>query len=99
MSNESAFQAVTELLLSRLESVGASTALPDNQWQIDVEYWHSIVLAALQSIAVQSAADPFDPDWFQHLRGPSSPEARYLCQNQVREHLSIIIFIPRRPIS
>lgn len=32
--------------------------LPDNQWQLDVEYWHNISLAALQGNMIDQAVGP-----------------------------------------
>lgn len=58
--------------------------LPDNQWQLDVENWHNIVLAGIQGGVVDSASGPNEPDILRYFwRRPDSDEARYLCKNQV----------------
>lgn len=73
-------------LTSRYTMYGSSQALlPDNQWQMDVEYWHNIALASLQRSVVTSAAGPQDADVANKLwRRPESEQERYFCNNQVR---------------
>ncbi|KAL9625278.1 MAG: hypothetical protein Q9160_000680 [Pyrenula sp. 1 TL-2023] len=57
--------------------------LPDNQWQLDVENWHNIVLAGIQGGVVDSATGPSDADMLKYFwRRPDSDEASYLCKNQ-----------------
>lgn len=72
-------------LTSRNTMFGSSQAsLPDNQWQIDVEYWHNIALASLQRSVVTSAAGPQDANLpTKFWRGPHSEQERYFCRNQV----------------
>lgn len=59
--------------------------LPNNQWQLDVENWHNIVLSGIQGGVIDSATGPNDPDMLKYFwRRPDSDEAKYLCKNQVR---------------
>lgn len=63
--------------------------LPDNQWQLDVENWHNIVLAGVQGGVVDSATGPNDPEILKYFwRRPDSEEAEYLCKNQVRYNIA-----------
>ncbi|KAI0554210.1 hypothetical protein F4679DRAFT_579821 [Xylaria curta] len=49
----------TESLLSRrLLGIGVQAALPENQWQLEVEHWYHIVLAGYQKIYMDGAAGP-----------------------------------------
>lgn len=60
--------------------------LPNNQWQLEVEYWHNIVLASLQGIQVNIAAGPGDLRVLQYTwTRPLTDEQRYFCKNQVRD--------------
>ncbi|OJD30954.1 cytochrome p450 protein [Diplodia corticola] len=60
------FEAVGVLGPAALMSKFAADArfqgpLPDDQWQLDVEYWHNTSLAFLQAYAVEAAKGPSDP--------------------------------------
>lgn len=63
---------------------GVQAQLPDNQWQLDVEYWHEISMASLQSAVVNAATGPSDPSILEVWRGPQNAEERKVCQNTVR---------------
>ncbi|KAL9615744.1 MAG: hypothetical protein Q9160_009294, partial [Pyrenula sp. 1 TL-2023] len=41
--------------------------LPVNQWQLDVEYWHNIILSALQGFGVDSATGPGDSEMLKYI--------------------------------
>ncbi|KAL9110933.1 MAG: hypothetical protein Q9227_004548 [Pyrenula ochraceoflavens] len=61
---------------------GTQVGLPDNQWQMEVEYWHDIGLASLQGI-VSAAAGPDDPGIQESFWAPpNTQETEYLCKNQ-----------------
>lgn len=62
-------------------------ALPANQWQLDVEYWHNIALAALQGLRVDSAAGPGNSGMLKYFwNKPHNDDEKYLCRNQVRTY-------------
>lgn len=72
------------LTARRSLNVGIQGALPDNQWQSDVEYWFNISLASLQSV-VNSAIGPNDPNIQKYFwKAPDSDVVKYFCKNQVR---------------
>lgn len=78
--------SIGELSLTARRSLssGIQGALPNNQWQSDVEYWYNIGLASLQSV-VDSAVGPADPEIERYFwKAPNSDVAKYLCKNQVR---------------
>ncbi|KAB2568801.1 hypothetical protein DBV05_g12525, partial [Lasiodiplodia theobromae] len=56
--------------------------LPDNQWQIDLEYMHNITLANLQSAAVSIAKGPSNPNLLQYVNPPTDSASKKLCKNQ-----------------
>ncbi|KAB2576207.1 hypothetical protein DBV05_g5244 [Lasiodiplodia theobromae] len=61
---------------------GIQQGLPDNQWQLDVERWHSIMLATLQGQAVDVAEGPPDAKLRAELAKPSNKRERELCKRQ-----------------
>ena len=79
---------VTSLKASSLSSrfslqESSQIPLPSNQWQLDVQNWHNIVLAALQGGVIDSATGPNDPNMLKYFwKRPDSDEANYLCKNQ-----------------
>ncbi|KAL9111595.1 MAG: hypothetical protein Q9227_004083 [Pyrenula ochraceoflavens] len=85
---KSVLSVVTSLKASSLTSrfslqESSQIALPDNQWQLDVQNWHNIVLASLQGGVVDSATGPNDPGMLQYFwKRPGSSEEKYLCKNQ-----------------
>lgn len=64
---------------------GVQAHLPDNQWQLDVEYWHSTMLALLQGSAVDVADGPSDPKLQAELYKPRNKRERELCRRQVSQ--------------
>lgn len=67
---------------------GLQAQLPDNQWQLDVEHWHEISMASLQSVVVDAATGPSDSSILEYWRGPENAEEHKVCQNTVRTHRS-----------
>lgn len=64
---------------------GLQGPLPDNQWQLDVENWHSIVLASFQQSSVRSASGPQDADVLgQYWQISNTKQQKQFCKNQVR---------------
>ncbi|KAK3317247.1 hypothetical protein B0T19DRAFT_488545 [Cercophora scortea] len=61
---------------------GWQMPIPDNQWKLDVTYWMSIWLAALQSSFVDVAVGTADPVLKKTLLGPRDPYQREMCNNQ-----------------
>ncbi|KAK3688995.1 hypothetical protein B0T22DRAFT_427069 [Podospora appendiculata] len=61
---------------------GWQMPIPDNQWKLDVTYWMSIWLAALQSSFVDVAVGTTDPVLKRTLLGPRDPYQREMCNNQ-----------------
>jgi hypothetical protein len=72
-------------LLSRygLGIDGRQSLIPDNQWQLDVEHWFSIVQASLQYSLVMAAIGPTDPEVRKWFRAPSDHVESSFCNNQV----------------
>lgn len=64
-------------------SGGLQAALPDNQWQLDVERWHSIYLSSMQGSAIDTAEGPSDPKLRNMMQKPRNKEEKDLCRVQV----------------
>lgn len=63
---------------------GVQDPLPDNQWQLEVEYWHNIMLVSLQGIT-NAAIGPDDPEILKHFwKGPETDAQKTFCKSQVR---------------
>lgn len=58
-----------------------SLDLPDNQWQLELQYWYSIVMAAFQRTLVQWATGQIAIDPKTQLRPPETSEERWFCEN------------------
>lgn len=65
---------------------GIQAKLPDNQWQLDVEHWHDISMASLQSGVVNAATGPSDPSILEVWQSPQNAEEHKVCHNTVRLH-------------
>lgn len=63
---------------------GFQGPLPDNQWQLDVEYWFQVWLSYLQSRFMLFATGPSDPELMRWVQKPQTKVQKTLCQNQVR---------------
>lgn len=75
---------------------GVQGALPDNQWQSDVEYWFNLSLVSLQSSVVDMAIGPDDPGIEKYFWAkPDDFQRRHLCTNQVRSVDFLWITIPQ----
>jgi hypothetical protein len=62
---------------------GIQGPLPDNQWQQDVEHWHSATLVAMQGSAVDAASGPSKPEMRSFWVPPANDQERSICGNQV----------------
>lgn len=83
------FDAIVDLLKSSSLLAKSNTrtfyqtALPANQWQLEVQNWHNIMLAMLQGGLVNSAIGPNDERMLEKFwRRPDSEVTRSLCKNQ-----------------
>lgn len=56
--------------------------LPSNQWQVEVQAWHGIVMKLLQEGILRWVIGPTDPILKDHLLPPASPEQAALCHLQ-----------------
>lgn len=72
---------------------GLIGSLPDNQWQLDVEYWWAISLASLQATMVDTARGSTDPVLEPYTVRPYSSDIWTMCNNQVRRLLGIYMFV------
>ncbi|OJD40710.1 uncharacterized protein BKCO1_1000451 [Diplodia corticola] len=61
---------------------GVQAPLPPDQWQRDVERWHSIMMASLQGSAVAVAEGPSAPELRAEYRRPVDERERALCRRQ-----------------
>ncbi|KAK3315994.1 hypothetical protein B0H66DRAFT_592246 [Apodospora peruviana] len=74
---------------------GHQAPLPSNQWQVEVQHWHSSVMAHLQWQFVQSVTGPRDPRLDSTFRFAETPREKELCGNQkvlVSDSVSFSIF-------
>ncbi|KAK7525364.1 uncharacterized protein IWZ02DRAFT_233114 [Phyllosticta citriasiana] len=62
---------------------GVQGALPDDQWQSDVEYWYAAALATIQGTFVDVASGPSDAAIDAFLLRPSTAAVRQLCNSQI----------------
>ncbi|RDA95396.1 hypothetical protein CP533_3421 [Ophiocordyceps camponoti-saundersi (nom. inval.)] len=87
----SSFQS-NSLLSQQVSSSGLRGPLPDNQWQIDVNYWWTTTLAAMQASFVQLAAWTTDPELEPYVTHLNSS---YVCRSQkilTSEYTSFSVF-------
>jgi hypothetical protein len=70
-------------LLARRSIQGlVSLGLPDNQWQLETEYWHSLAMANLQRAVVGYGTGQFAAKT-DYINITASPEQAWLCQNLI----------------
>lgn len=68
-------------------------SLPDDQWQLDVEYWWAMSLASLQTALVDTARGSADSVLEPSKLLPYNSDIWAMCNNQVRRLLEICIFM------
>ncbi|KAI0544896.1 hypothetical protein F4679DRAFT_600222 [Xylaria curta] len=56
--------------------------LPSNQWQIEVNFWHSTIMSLIQYGLLEYVTGPNDEDFRKYLWRPPTPEAQALCKRQ-----------------
>jgi hypothetical protein len=59
-----------------------SSALPDNQWQVETAYWHSIAMAQLQRDVVYFGTGQMSPDT-SFIAVANTTADKWLCQNLI----------------
>jgi hypothetical protein len=57
--------------------------LPENQWQIEVAYWFSIMMASVQKSSVEVAAGSWNDALLPFIARPVGPEQADFCMSQV----------------
>ena len=62
---------------------GQQQPLPNNQWQLEMEHWHSASLASLQAVFVDTSVGITDPLLEEEAVRPNNETAYERCQNQV----------------
>ncbi|TRX92221.1 hypothetical protein FHL15_006836 [Xylaria flabelliformis] len=74
---------------------GVQGPLPDDQWQLEVQYWFSIMLASMQRTFVDTATGPSDVNLKQYRVPPANADEQNLCVNQKilsSDHTSFSVF-------
>jgi hypothetical protein len=78
----------TPMLASNVSMSGksgavVSTGLPDKQWMLEVNYWHSIAMAKLQRQILQWATGEIaaEPQYVQYLLPPTEEPDKWFCKN------------------
>ncbi|KAI0445094.1 hypothetical protein F4803DRAFT_548505 [Xylaria telfairii] len=66
---------------------GIQLPLPSNQWQIEVQLWHSIVMSMIQYRLLEYTIGPNNEDLQKYVPTPPTPERQALCKRQ-RVHTS-----------
>ncbi|KAI9157872.1 Microperfuranone synthase [Paramyrothecium foliicola] len=71
---------------------GTQVVLEPNQWQLDVQNWMSISLAALQ-FRLLEVASGYSPSLQKFVGGPTSPEQKRMCHNQKTPSYQLAIMV------
>ncbi|KAI1279385.1 hypothetical protein F5Y07DRAFT_387531 [Xylaria sp. FL0933] len=56
--------------------------LPSNQWQIEVQFWHSTIMSLIQYGLLQYMVGPNDDNLQKYVVPPSTSEEQALCKRQ-----------------
>lgn len=72
---------------------GHQAPLPANQWQLEIQHWHSSVMAHLQRQFLDAVTGPRDPRLETTFQFAETPTERELCSNQVKTLVSISVLI------
>jgi hypothetical protein len=70
------------LLASQMLTGSYQPHLPDNQWELEMEYWFQSSLASYQRGLVNLAGGPVDPSLRKFCTGPSNPSEQLGCSSQ-----------------
>lgn len=83
------------VLLANNDMVGdVSLALPDNQWQIEVENLHNVMMTAFLCSIAEYATGPQE-EISQWIVPPQTPIEKLQCQNQIlrrNDHMNFSLF-------
>jgi len=78
------------LLASNVSMTGKSgavlsTALPDDQWKLELTYWQSVAMAQLQRTVLQWATGQIaaEPQEVHYLLPPTEPQDIWFCENLI----------------
>lgn len=71
------------LLASQSLYTGYSAPLKKTQWELEMEYWFQMRLAAVQQASVDAAEGPKEEKMFELLQKPQDKESRRICGSQV----------------
>lgn len=74
---------VSSLTTRNSLSNGIQAPLSANQWQLEVRYWHSILMSLLQRMIVEQATGPTSETVYPWLVKPQTKEEQAQCHNQV----------------
>ncbi|KAF2108812.1 hypothetical protein BDV96DRAFT_670390 [Lophiotrema nucula] len=80
------------LLARNMLVQGVQAPLPDNQWELELEYWFKLTLADLQRTIMDQAVAPTDPGLRQLVIPPTIPEQKAVCASQKIRSDSYISF-------
>lgn len=70
-------------LLARRQIQGiVGLGLPDNQWQLEIDYWHAIAMAHLQRTVVAYGTGEFAAST-AYINISTDPSDQWLCQNLI----------------
>ncbi|EXJ63174.1 hypothetical protein A1O7_03620 [Cladophialophora yegresii CBS 114405] len=73
----------TNVSMSGQSGAVVSPGLPDNQWTLEVGFWHSIAMAQLQREVVQWATGQIapEPQYSQYLLPPTEEPDKWFCKS------------------
>ncbi|KAK5551959.1 hypothetical protein LTR46_010076 [Exophiala xenobiotica] len=80
----------TPILANNLVHSGASgavisQALPNNQWEMEIAFWHAVAMAQFQRTIVQWATGQIapEPQYVQYLQPPTESQDIWFCNNLI----------------
>ncbi|KIW98405.1 uncharacterized protein Z519_00065 [Cladophialophora bantiana CBS 173.52] len=87
----SSLRSTTNPLLANNETYSASsgavvsTALPENQWTLELKYYHSIAMAHLQRGVYQWATGSIapEPQYVEYILPPTEEQDTWFCNNMI----------------
>jgi hypothetical protein len=79
------------LLARRLIQGAVGLGLPDDQWQLETEYWHAISMVNMQRAVIEYATGEFAADT-SYINTTSTPDRQWLCTNQTIRTRNYISF-------
>ncbi|KAI1115315.1 hypothetical protein F5Y14DRAFT_450132 [Nemania sp. NC0429] len=61
---------------------GVQPPLPSNQWQVEVDSWHSAIMSLIQHGLLEYVMGPDDEELRKYVLAPPTPEERAACERQ-----------------